>query len=238
MKEEIERLESINEFYEQGDRMDEMMIDREIEIIKTYCKEGINVLEVGCGSGYSTEKLSKIFPNYEVVEPSKKNIALLQKKVPNICVHNCLLEDFSTDKKYDIIFFLCIIEHVEDPIESLKSLLPKLKDDGLLFISCPNCMSLNRRIGLKMGLLRNYDTLAPKDVRVGHRRLYTVEMLKEHCDKAGFKINSIKGIYLKPFSESQMNKIDGNVLKILHTIGEEIPEYCATLLAVATKKYY
>ena len=30
MKKEIQHLESINEFYTKGDRMDEMMIDREV----------------------------------------------------------------------------------------------------------------------------------------------------------------------------------------------------------------
>lgn len=215
MKNEIEHLESINDFYEKGDHMDEMLVEREIELIKKYHREGLSVLEVGCGSGYSTERLCKIFKDYEVIEPSKKNIELMLKKIPDMKVYNCLLEDFSTDNKYDIILFLNIIEHVENPIESLKSLIPFLKDEGVVIISCPNCMSMNRRIGLKMGMLKNYHDLAPKDIKVGHRRLYTVEMLKDHCIESGLRVISMKGIYLKPFSEKQMNELEENILKSL-----------------------
>jgi len=237
-KKEIEHLESISSFYEEGDYMDELSIEREVELIRQYPISGKEVLEVGCGSGYSTERLCKIFYDYEVIEPSKKNIALLKQKVPNIVVHNMLLEDFSTEKRYDYIFFLNIIEHVEDPIGSLQILSTLIKDEGLIFISSPNCMALNRRAGYKMGLLKTYEQMAPKDYRVGHRRLYTVDMLRDHCDQSGLKVISMKGIYIKPLSEKQMIELGDDVVRAFYSLGEDIPEYCATILAVATKKYY
>jgi 2-polyprenyl-3-methyl-5-hydroxy-6-metoxy-1,4-benzoquinol methylase len=237
-KKEIERLELITPFYEKGDKMDEMMIDREIEFIKAYEDKTKCVLEVGCGNGYSTERLEKLFPNYTVIEPSIKNIELTQKKTKNVFFVETLLEDLKLEGKFDYIFFLNIIEHVEDPIDSLKRLIPLLEDDGKIFISCPNCMSLNRRIGLKTGMLKEYSTLAEKDILVGHRQLYTVDMLKDHCDKAGLKVIEMKGIYPKPLSEKQMSELSDEILRAYHQIGEEIPEYCATLFAIATKKYY
>jgi len=235
---EIDHLESINSFYAKGDYMDQLSIEREIEIIKQYPVNGKSVLEVGCGSGYSTERLIKIFPDYEVIEPSQKNISLLKQKISNIICHNVLLEDFSSKRKYDYIFFLNIIEHVEDPIESLKALTSIVKDEGLIFISSPNCMSLNRRAGYKMGTLETYEKMAPKDYEVGHRRLYTVDMLTDHCNQAGLKVLSMKGIYLKPLSEKQMIELGDSVVRAFHALGEEIPQYCATIMAVATKKYY
>lgn len=235
---EIEHLETISAFYEKGNYMDELMIDREIEIIKRYPTEGKNALEVGCGSGFATEKLCKIFDDIEIIEPSHKNVDLLKRRVPDVICHEILLENFSTTRKYDFIFFLNVIEHVEDPVESLKFLADLVKHEGLIFISGPNCMSLNRRAGYKMGTLDSYDKMAPKDYEVGHRRLYTVDMLRDHCDLAGLKVLSMKGMYLKPLSETQMIALGDDVVRAFYALGEDVPQYCASLLAIATKKYY
>ena len=235
---EIEHLESISQFYENGNYMDELMIDREIEIIKQHRTEGRCALEVGCGSGSSTEKLCRLFSDIEVVEPSHKNVALMRSKVPDVICHEVLLENFSTTRKYDYIFFLNVIEHVENPIDSLELLAGLVKHEGLIFISAPNCMSLNRRAGYKMGVLENYEKMAPKDYEVGHRRLYTVDMLRDHCEQAGLKVLSMKGMYLKPLSETQMVALGDDVVRAFYELGEDIPQYCASLLAIATKKYY
>lgn len=235
---EIQHLESFNPFYEKGDRMDELMIEREIEIIKSYNFEGKSALEVGCGSGLSTQKLCSLFRDIEVVEPSTKNIELLRSKVSDVVCHNVLLEDFKAPRKYDFVFFLNVIEHVEDPIASLRALSLLVKDEGLIFISAPNCMSLNRRAGYKMGLLKSYDQMAPKDFEVGHRRLYTVAMLTDHCNQADLKVLAMKGMYLKPLSEAQMIQLGDDAVRAFYSLGEDVPHLCASLLAVATKKYY
>ena len=113
-----------------------------------------------------------------------------------------------------------------------------VKHEGLIFISGPNCMSLNRRAGYKMGLLESYESMALKDYEVGHRRLYTVDMLRDHCDQAGLKVLDMKGMYLKPLSEKQMILLGDDVVHTFYQLGEDIPQYCASLLAIATKKYY
>jgi 2-polyprenyl-3-methyl-5-hydroxy-6-metoxy-1,4-benzoquinol methylase len=235
---EIAHLESISPFYEKGNYMDELMIEREMEIIKRYDTAGKSALEVGCGDGLSTEKLCALFRDVEVIEPSLKNTALLKRRVPDVVCHNVLLENFKSARKYDFVFFLNVIEHVEDPVASLKVLSGLVKGEGLIFISAPNCMSLNRRAGYKMGLLKSYDQMAPKDYEVGHRRLYTVDMLTDHCIQAGLKVLAMKGMYLKPLSEVQMTGLGDDAVRAFYALGEDVPQYCASLLAVATKKYY
>jgi 2-polyprenyl-3-methyl-5-hydroxy-6-metoxy-1,4-benzoquinol methylase len=235
---EIAHLESISPFYEKGNYMDELMIEREMKIISRYDTAGKSALEVGCGDGLSTEKLCALFQDIEVIEPSLKNTALLKHRVPDVICHNALLDDFRSSRKYDFVFFLNVIEHVEDPVASLKVLSGLVKDEGLIFISAPNCMSLNRRAGYKMGLLKSYDQMAPKDYEVGHRRLYTVDMLEDHCNQAGLKVLAMKGMYLKPLSEVQMMGLGDDAVRAFYALGEDVPRYCASLLAIATRKYY
>lgn len=237
---EIERLERIGDFYAEGDRMDELLVEREVALLKRLCINTSNALEVGCGNGYSTQHMVGLFDNYEVLEPSIKNLTSMKKRpgLQNITCHHVLLEDFFCARKFDNILFLNVIEHIEDPINSLIRLKNLLTDEGRIFISAPNCMSLNRRAGYQMGLLKEYSTFAPKDYLLGHRRLYTVDMMHEHCELAGLKVMHMKGVYLKPLAESQMTHLGEATIKAFHALGEDIPEYCANILAVAGKKYY
>jgi 2-polyprenyl-3-methyl-5-hydroxy-6-metoxy-1,4-benzoquinol methylase len=237
---EIERLEGINTFYEKGDPMDEKLIDREVHLLERFADRSGKAIEIGVGNGYLTERLVKIYNNLSILEPAQKNIDLMKKRVElsDEKIFKGLLEDFERTEKYDEVLFLNILEHVEDPIESLKKVEGILSDEGTVYISVPNCMSLNRRAGYKMGLLPTYSQLAPKDIEVGHRRLYTVQMLTDHIEKAGMRLEAMKGIYLKPLSEKQMFSLGEEAINAFHLIGEEIPEYCATLFAIAKKRNY
>jgi len=238
MNNEIELLESISaEFYQNGDIMDELLVDREVSLISRMVSNKSRAIEIGCGNGYSTERLVKVFDNLLVIEPSKKNIELMQNRIgKEIETCNALLEDFHTDEKFDNIIFLNVLEHVVDPVGALMKIESLLSDDGQVFICVPNCMSLNRRAGYEMGLLESYDKFAPKDILVGHRRLYTVEMLAEHIEEANLVLDEMRGIYLKPLAESQMINLGMDAVKAFYLLGEDAPQYCANLFAVAKKK--
>lgn len=236
---EAERLEKLSSFYEQGDHMDYLLIDRCNELILRSVRTRTNALEIGCGEGYSTRFLLEHFRDLEVLDASPGNLDLMRSRAGrDVVCHESLIEDFEPGRKYDNIFLMHVLEHVADPIECLGRLESLLADDGLLFAAVPNCMSLNRRAGLMMGLLDSYSTLAPKDHRVGHRRLYTVELLREHLSNAGLKALEIKGIYLKPLSEAQMYALGDEATRAFYRLGEDVPQYCADLFAVAGKKFF
>ncbi len=237
MNEEIKRLDEISDFYARGDYMDELLVEREIALIDKLKRSNRNALEVGCGNGYSTARLIRLFDALEVVEPSQKNVELMQKRVDReIPCHNMLLEDFRTDRRFDNIVFLNVIEHVEHPVEELIRLRKLLSEKGLIYITAPNGMSLNRRAGFEMGLLPSYDQLAPKDYELGHRRLYTAEMMADHVRQAGLSLVAMKGVYLKPLSEKQMIALGDAAVRAFYALGEDVPQYCANIFAVAGKK--
>ncbi len=102
-----------------------------------------------------------------------------------------------------------------------------------MFIAVPNAESLNRRLGHAMGLLPDMETLSAHDRLLGHKRYYTVETLTEEIQNAGCEMVQIEGIFLKPFTSSQMQSLalDPAVYVALCDVGSQYPELSCGLLA-------
>ena len=63
--------------------------------------------------------------------------------------------------------------------------------------------------------------------QVGHRRVYTRELLLQHVGDAGFSIEEEWAIGLKPFTLAQMSQLPEAVGVELASGGDLAPEYCA-----------
>jgi len=55
---------------------------------------------------------------------------------------NSAIEDFKSDKKYDIAIMMDVIEHVQDPTKALKVAHNLLKKDGKLYLTVPTRFQL------------------------------------------------------------------------------------------------
>jgi len=198
---------------------------------------GPRVLEMGCSTGVMTKRLVKKFPNLTVIDGSKEYIEYTKNlvKANNARFIVSLFEDFETQKKFDDIIISHALEHVGDPVFILKKAKSWLKKDGKIHIMLPSAQSLHRRIGQKMGVIKNLEDLTEKERKIGHRRVYSRESLKKDVEKAGLKIIFQQSIFLKPLSASQMQNWDEKILYALFEIGKELPEYCATLYFVCKK---
>lgn len=68
--------------------------------------------------------------------------------------------------KFDLVYANQVVEHLKDPIESLKTVHSLVKDDGIFLVAVPNIHSLSHRLKFlqeKMGFRKNkigkyYDT--------------------------------------------------------------------------------
>jgi SAM-dependent methyltransferase len=98
-------------------------------IFKKYINKKFNILDFGCGSG---EFLQLIDCNYKIgVEINKFS----QKKIRNkkiLFVSN--LESLPRAIKFNTIFALSVIDHLQNPILYIKKLASKLKKNGHLII--------------------------------------------------------------------------------------------------------
>lgn len=163
-----------------------------------------HILEIGCGSGSNLKLLSQLgkLEAFELDQSSRSHAI----KKNNINVkYGKLPYDISFNKKYDSIFLLDVLEHIEEDSESILSIHRALNIKGKLIITVPAFMFL----------------WSKHDVSSGHKRRYTKHALNQLLEKSGFKIkySSYFNFFLFPLiffirlKNKLIKKIDENDFK-------------------------
>jgi len=232
-KEEKERLNEMGpEYYtEKAMTIDKkqitMMINRAIG-----CCRGPKVLEMSYNDRGWTDTLINRGFELTVIEGSKYNVDYARNKYGDkLTIIHTLFEEYKPHEKYDTIVMSCILEHTLDPNIVLSRAAGWLKEDGVIILVVPNKLSLHRRIGFHLGLIKSMDELSENDLSVGHRRLYTVESLNEEIKRASLYYKQIQGIFLKPLSSIQMMDWPDDLLNAFDKMGNELVEYAGYLFA-------
>jgi 2-polyprenyl-3-methyl-5-hydroxy-6-metoxy-1,4-benzoquinol methylase len=104
-----------------------------------------SILDVGAGFGLFVKAFNELGLNADGVEISKYSVQIAKEKF-GIELFNGSLIDFQTDKKYDLICFYHSFEHLPNPVQTLLRVKELLNKDGVLWLSLPNVMSLDRFI--------------------------------------------------------------------------------------------
>ena len=196
--------------------------------------KGKSMLELGLGHGYSSLLFSRHFPVHTVIDGSNAVIRRFQESHPSAAVDiRCAyFEEFVPDIRYENIVMGFILEHVGDAGLILRRYREFLVPGGSLFVAVPNCEALNKRLGYCAGLIDSLEALSDADRLLGHQRLFTVRSLKELCQKEGFSIGSIEGIFLKPMTTQQMLdlKLSEAILQAMLQVGVDYPELSVGIL--------
>lgn len=101
----------------------------------------VKILDIGSGFGGTVENFigdDNIIYSVEIDEYK------LQNQVENHSVKKFLCDAYQLPfkEKFDIIILQDFIEHIENPEAYLKYIIQFLKDDGLIYLSTPNKLSL------------------------------------------------------------------------------------------------
>ena len=141
-----------------------------INLFKIYIEklEKINILDVGSLDGFVSEGLSEF-----------GNIMLADKSPEKSGNKNTIYCDIESgeglSKENDVVLALDVLEHIENDEIALLNIGNSLKKNGLLFLTVPA-----------------YDFLYSKhDELHGHKRRYTLQVLKSKVKKAGFYVEKI-----------------------------------------------
>lgn len=111
--------------------------------------KGTRLLDVGCGGGYFLRIAKWLGAIVQGVEPSRYAADVAQKQ--GLKIFCGTLEDFAAQNnlkpKFDIITANHVVEHVPNPVETLRTMRQFLAPNGFIWIAVPNAAyPINRAI--------------------------------------------------------------------------------------------
>lgn len=201
--------------------------------------KGKSCLELGCADGEGTKILLNYFDRIVGVDGSEKLIKKARKEIKNKKVDFIVsyFEDLNLSEKFDTIFLGHILEHVEDPIKVIISAKKFLHKKSVMLIDVPNALSIHRQVGVLMGMIPSEYSLNEADISIGHRRVYDLKKLEKDVKKTGLKVIGKGGLFLKAFSNAQLDKIlDRKGIIAFNEVGNRYPDIAAEIYIVCSQQ--
>lgn len=193
-------------------------------------EDGLDLLEIGGGQlAYLSLRIwGKDRACVADIEDSC--FAGLRKNGIDAFVWNLAAEDPPTDRRFDVIFFSEVIEHLPVPGHiPLARLRSVLRPGGILLCSTPNLYRLRNIVYLIRGhQLFDYFDL-PGERGYGHVLEYSTEHLAWQLKRAGFEDFSVQ---LCDFTHVPNERMDRMLSKLGAPL-RKIPRYRDNLVAVA-----
>lgn len=100
---------------------------------------GKTILEIGVGAGQSIYWFENKGFHVTGIEPDKRNVSMINKMLKKGEVIESSVEDFVTEKTFDVIWMSHVLEHLIEPDQFLKKIKKNMKKNGIFFIEVPNC---------------------------------------------------------------------------------------------------
>ncbi len=116
------------------------------KILKPYMKEGLTVLDIGCGPGFFTIPIAQMVGENGKVIAADLQEGMLQKvrkKITGtelekrIALHKCGEKELGINEKVDFILLFYMLHEVPDKKDFFRKLSKVLKEDGIIFIVEP-----------------------------------------------------------------------------------------------------
>jgi 2-polyprenyl-3-methyl-5-hydroxy-6-metoxy-1,4-benzoquinol methylase len=164
-------------------------------------------LEVGCYMGDMTGLLLEELGQLDVAEMNSEWAqAVAERHGDKVNITVGKIEDLVTGKRYDQIFLVHTLEHIDNPVEVLQALRELLTPTGHLFVAVPNALALSRQIAVAMGLISHCEAVTEAEKVHGHWRTYTQQTLNADLEAAGLVSRAQGGVILKTLSNAQFDR--------------------------------
>ncbi len=139
------------------------------------------VLDFGCGTGALMERLAPLTRSIEGVERTAHFKTWLRQR--DFTVHDTIAE---VEGEYDVILMFHVLEHLPDPVASLREVGDKLAKGGILYLEVPNAND---------ALMTLYDVAEARDFLffTDHLQYFTRQSLALTIKSAGLASDGIWG---------------------------------------------
>ena len=199
-------------------------------------------LEMGCYTGEMTELIAARYADLTVIEASEELVAVADARLAGRARFvRGTFETVDIAERYDAIFLIHTLEHLDDPVAVLRRVNGWLADRGRLFVAVPNANAVSRQIAVHMGLIRFNDAVTEDERVHGHRKTYRLDTLASDALDAGLRIVQSGGVFFKPLANYQFDRLmDGDVisegyLEGCYRLGMQYPDLCASIFLVCER---
>ena len=119
------------------------VLQPEVKSVHRWLPQARRLLDIGCGTGWTTAIWKR--NGFEVIglEPSRVRSQIAREKY-GLNVFSGHIEELKDQPLFDVAVMRHILEHIEHPVDVLKSIHRQLREGGLLLITVPNIRSIGR----------------------------------------------------------------------------------------------
>lgn len=158
-----------------------------LDLIKEKLNPGMKALDIGCSSGHFLYTLKPYVKEVIGIEFNREDADFVER-VLGIKVYTNSIENTDIPLEYfDLITAFQVLEHIDKPLEFLKTISKYLKPGGLLYIEIPN---------INDALISLYNLESYQDFwfREPHIFYYSPQTLSLLLKRAGFRgrVNTIQ----------------------------------------------
>jgi 2-polyprenyl-3-methyl-5-hydroxy-6-metoxy-1,4-benzoquinol methylase len=126
-------------------------------LLSLISREAETILDVGCGAGDNVRIMQTMFgklkPKVVGITSSSEEAAIAQRFMTEVHIADLDISDltFLGKKKFDVVIFSHVLEHLKNPIDVIFRVVRYLKEGGQVLIAVPNVLEYKNRARLLGG---------------------------------------------------------------------------------------
>jgi len=185
------------EYYEKTAVFPQQLDEKEVNFFASLApSQSADILDLGCAEGRLATLLAGAGHRVSVADVAPSQLRHAENHAAKAGVrlegaYPCNIEqgiEAFAGRRFDVVFFMDVVEHLKNPVAGLENLRALLKDDGVLILNTPNACTPHRFLWhmLKRGPAMDY--FNPDKLADFHFQTYDYLTLEKTLNFVGFRI--------------------------------------------------